>query len=651
MRLLGRQFDDARSTAEKVLQQDPSNVRALVLRANAIAGLKNPNDAVKDLEEAIKLDPTGSELYTNLGGIELQRNRLADAEAAFKKAAAIAPTSVAAQLALGHFYLSTNRLAEAEQAFKRATELEPLDSIANRSLAIFYLATRRRADAEAPLQALAKTDKGVQARLTLADYYLLGGKTEQGTRILTALASEREGKVPATVRLAAIQYNAGKRAEAHQMIDGLLAADARNAQVLIAKAKFLLGEGRSDEALARAKDAVAADSNSVPAFYLIGKIELAKQHHAEASEAFTQVLRLNPRAVMAQLELSRLKLAGGDVAGAVQSAELAVRNAPNAKDARLALARSLLARGDATRAAVELKALDGKYSGDPAVIAMTGDLHLTRKDYGKAKSAYELAYQRDPTSLEALAGLIALDLLAGKPSDAHAKMDAHLAKPPLKAAALILAATTYAATRDQKRAEAVLRKAIEIDPANLQAYTMLGRWYYAQGRIAEGRTEFENLTKREPTSVPANTMLGIILERQGHADEAKARYEKVLAIDPRAAVAANNLAWIYANSGENLDVALQLAQSASTQLPDRSEVADTLGWVYQKKGLPKFAVPILQGVVKKDPQNPQYRYHLGVALASAGDSAGAKTELQKALALNASFPEAADARRVLATVQ
>jgi Flp pilus assembly protein TadD len=67
--------------------------------------------------------------------------------------------------------------------------------------------------------------------------------------------------------------------------------------------------------------------------------------------------------------------------------------------------------------------------------------------------------------------------------------------------------------------------------------------------------------------------------------------------------------------------------------------------------LPKFAVPILQGVVKKDPQNPQYRYHLGVALASAGDSAGAKTELQKALALNASFPEAADARRVLATVQ
>jgi tetratricopeptide (TPR) repeat protein len=285
------------------------------------------------------------------------------------------------------------------------------------------------------------------------------------------------------------------------------------------------------------------------------------------------------------------------------------------------------------------------------VIAMTGDLHLTRKDYPRAKSAYELAYQRDPASLDALAGLIALDLLAGKQADAHAKMDAHLARPPLKPAALTLAATTYAATHDYKRVEAVLRKAIEIDPANLQAYGMLGQFYYAQGRIAEGRTEFENLAKREPSSIPANTMLAIILERQGHPDEAKARYEKVLAIDPRAPVAANNLAWMYANKGENLDVALQFAQTASTQLPDRLEVTDTLGWVYQKKGLPKFAIPIFQGVVKKDPQNPQYRYHLGIALASAGDSAAARKELEKALALNSSFAEAADARRVLATLQ
>jgi Flp pilus assembly protein TadD len=217
-------------------------------------------------------------------------------------------------------------------------------------------------------------------------------------------------------------------------------------------------------------------------------------------------------------------------------------------------------------------------------------------------------------------------------------------------AVLMLAATTYAATRDMPKAEAVLRKAIELDPANLQAYGALGQFYFSQGRLAEGRSEFEKLTKRDPNSIPANTMLGIILDRQGHSDEAKARYEKVLAVDGRAAVAANNLAWIYATRGENLDVALQLAQVASRALPDRAEVADTLAWIYHKKGFPNLAVPLLRQVVGKNPDNPQYRYHLGATLASSGDGEGARKEIEKALALKPDFAEAAEARRLLATL-
>ena len=80
-------------------------------------------------------------------------------------------------------------------------------------------------------------------------------------------------------------------------------------------------------------------------------------------------------------------------------------------------------------------------------------------------------------------------------------------------------------------------------------------------------------------------MLGTILDLQGKKQEAKARYNRALQIDPRAAVAANNLAWIDANTeGANLDVALQLAQTAKAQLPNQHEIDDTLGWIYYKKG-------------------------------------------------------------------
>ena len=88
-------------------------------------------------------------------------------------------------------------------------------------------------------------------------------------------------------------------------------------------------------------------------------------------------------------------------------------------------------------------------------------------------------------------------------------------------------------------------------------------------------------------------MLGTILELQGKKDEAKERYSKALQIDPRAAVAANNLAWIDANSNGNLDVALQLAQTAKAQLPNRHEVDDTLGLDLLQEG------PVVDGRSKR----------------------------------------------------
>ena len=70
----------------------------------------------------------------------------------------------------------------------------------------------------------------------------------------------------------------------------------------------------------------------------------------------------------------------------------------------------------------------------------------------------------------------------------------------------------------------------------------------------------------------AETMLGTILLRQNKAGEARKHFERALQINPRAAVAANNLAWDYANSGGNLDTALQLAQTAKAELPDNASV-------------------------------------------------------------------------------
>ena len=145
-------------------------------------------------------------------------------------------------------------------------------------------------------------------------------------------------------------------------------------------------------------------------------------------------------------------------------------------------------------------------------------------------------------------------------------------------------------------------------------------------------------------------------------DAAVDNYRKALAQDENAVFAANNLAWLYAVYGKgNLDEAVRLAQSAVQMNPEVPSFADTLGWVYYKKGLYGAAAEQLKKAVTVDEAaartnngvpTPTYHFHLGVALAAKGDRAGARREIESALRLSGktSFPEADEAKKTLATL-
>jgi len=141
----------------------------------------------------------------------------------------------------------------------------------------------------------------------------------------------------------------------------------------------------------------------------------------------------------------------------------------------------------------------------------------------------------------------------------------------------------------------------------------------------------------------------MILQSKGRTDEAVTRYQQTVLIDRRAAVASNNLAWLYAAEGKgNLDQALELAQAAREVLPDQPEVNDTLGYIYLKKQIPTLAVPPMLRAVDKDPKNPTYHYRLGQAYLESGSRLKAKQSLETALQLSTDFPEVAEARSLLA---
>ena len=642
------QFERAKSHAVAALAQAPTNSRALILLGNSLARLKDLDGAISEVERAVDADPSRTLSYANLGVLQMAKGDRQAAEYSFKRAVDANPKSAAPHLSLANYYWAVDQPRDAERELMAARDLEPRSQEVHRSLAAFYIAMQRYGEAEPHLKTF--VEGAPQARLTLADFYLTVGKTKDAVAILEVLAKESDGFIPAKLRLAAIDGAGGRRQEALRTVETILQRDPNNEDALLMKTGLFLEDKKNAEALQIVNRVADSNPRLVRAHMVKGLALEAVGSPDEAVKAYQEALRLSPSLSSAQIRLAKLALARGNPEVAADYAAQAIALQPASGTAHLLLAKAQLLLGKTSLAENEL-ALVGKSNPDLSELhSLFGGVYAAKKDFARARESYERALQLEPGSVNALSGLMGLDLVNKNPQAARARLESRLAAAPNDAALHALAGRTFMNLGDTKRSESAFKRALELDPTNLDAYDRLGGIYVDERRLEEAGRHYEEAIKHAPKPVGALTMLGIILELQHKGDEARKRYEQVLAIDPNAAVAANNLAWSYAESGSNLDVALQLAQTAKAGMPKYPDVDDTLGWVYYKKGLSTLAITSLKQSVAASPKNPQYLYHLGLAYAQGGDKVNARQTLETALKLKADFAGAEEARKVLSSL-
>jgi tetratricopeptide (TPR) repeat protein len=648
--LLSGRFEDAKTRASALLAKDPNDLEAMLLRANAMAAMKDPEGALAEVEQAMKIAPADSRALVGLGAIRQGSGDAAQAEAAYRQAIALDPNSIDAQLALANFLFAAGRVDEAEQTLKHALTIDAKHLLANQMLAVLYMVTNRMDQAEQPLKLVAETMKAPVARFRLADYYAQVRRTDEAKRLLTELSADPASFADAEMRLATLDYQAGSIADAHQRLDALVTKAPQYVPALVAKAQWLTNENKLDEALERAKAAVAANADSAEAQFALGRVHQRRRESADAIKAFSEVLRINPRATAAQVELSKLSLASGNSEAAVQHAQEAKRMVPTSAIPRVALARSLLSRGDLVRAEAEINGLATTMAESTVVHNLTGQLQARKGQYDAARKSYTRALELTPGDTDAIIGLVELDVKTKQVGAAVTRVEAALAKLPNKPELLALAAWVYDAGGDSAKAEQALRRAVTVDPRFSTGYALLASFYVQQKRLDEARAEFEGMVKRDPTAAGPRTMVGVILETQGKKAEAKKWYEETIAVTNDAPIIANNLAMVYANEGTNLDQALQLAQSAKQRMPESADIDDTLGWVYYKKGLASLAVEPLESAIKRAPDNATILYHLGLTYASLGEKAKARDALERALKLDPKLAANESAQQALQSV-
>ncbi|MDH4017768.1 MAG: hypothetical protein OEV20_10560, partial [Actinomycetota bacterium] len=139
----------------------------------------------------------------------------------------------------------------------------------------------------------------------------------------------------------------------------------------------------------------------------------------------------------------------------------------------------------------------------------------------------------------------------------------------------------------------------------------------------------------DPTAADAHHFLAVLYEMTGKSDLARKHYGLAIEHDDGMAESKNNLAYLLASTGEELDLALTLAQEAKAAMPGNPNTADTLGWVLLKRNVPSAAIGYFREALANMPPDDQARgevgYHLGLGYVAAGQNDDAEAAFETAL--------------------
>ncbi len=288
---------------------------------------------------------------------------------------------------------------------------------------------------------------------------------------------------------------------------------------------------------------------------------------------------------------------------------------------------------------------------NPSAYFRLGIIHRIEKNNTSALKNFDKALALNPNLMDVFTNLIAVYASEKKYTTALSKCDDQLEKidnsPVISSIILNLKANLLLATQKIDEGKRVLKESIEKNPAYITPYLTLAKILLSENKTDETIDLYKTLIEKRPDQPSPHSLIGTLYEKQQKFDLAEDHYKKALAINPDYIPAVNNLAFLYAEQNRELNTALDLARQAKERIGKLPAIMDTLGWVYYKKTLYDSAVTEFEACIEKEPENPIFHYHLGLALNKLGEYIKAETALNKALELQKDFTGSDEAKKVL----
>jgi tetratricopeptide (TPR) repeat protein len=652
--LAGKAYDKSLEQTNAILAIDPKNADAWGLKSAIALANHDREEALKDIQQALTLDPNRAGFHAQLGLIQGADPATAgDAEAQVREAVKLDPKNAAAHLLLASLLRRKGDNAGAMAETQAATQADPKNIRAWVALAALTYQQGDKAKAESILtQATDNLHDNPEGASLLFNYYRQTGQTDRAATVYEQLTNKYPKSLPIKMVYAEILVDQGNFAKVQQIVDDLNKnkTTAADPQVQAMTGMLLLRSGKTNDALTLLQNASKNSPDNLALKYWLAQADRAKGDLPGAEQNLRAVTQAQPSNFRAQQDLASLAAQSHDNALLQQVAEAMITHFPNSSDGYLWRAVAETAQNEIPQAEVDLQTALKKNPKDSASLVALGEIRFQQKRFPEGVQLMQQALDANPNQIPALQGLVTYYMYQHQPDKAVAVIQQQISKSPSNSTLYVQLSSVQLATKDVNGAVNSAQKALQLNPTDSNAVIAYTRATAASGNVGPAMAKWEQWNNAHPTDPRGDIMLGTLAESQGNANAAMDYYKKALVIQPDLAVAQNNLAFLMLENGQDVDMALSLAESARRSLPHSPNTADTLAWAYYHKGIYGSARELLEDAAKTNPNDASIQYHLGMVYSKMGNKADAVDHLKKAASLAPGTQTGNEANKALSSL-
>ena len=235
---------------DEAVQLDPGNPQPLRLRAATKLGMDQPVEAVADFDAALKLEPDHAATHEARGLALAAQKKWDEAKQSLSKAAALVPRSPAAVLQRGRVNLLAGdakaALADAEAALKLHPDMP--EGLLLRSQARQLTGDKRGAleDVDLLLERFPKAAMALRARIA---YLIDDDRAKDALRDLERLQALEPDDANVTLQMAVVHHSQKNHAETIAITDKMLKTDPANWRALRLRGDAYLSQGNQASAI------------------------------------------------------------------------------------------------------------------------------------------------------------------------------------------------------------------------------------------------------------------------------------------------------------------------------------------------------------------------------------------------------------------